>query len=117
MAEDKDNVSDHLKMHWSPKPQEYAALLADHHLDQEFEANGRRYYIVFVVFSQFLAKEREQLDNAGLGWSGLFPGSAAMWPEALREPVRLAYDVCGDGSKNLGTYRSSSYILSWEPIH
>ncbi|KZM28008.1 hypothetical protein ST47_g824 [Ascochyta rabiei] len=117
MAEDKDNVLDHLKMHWNLKPQEHAALLADHHLNQEFEANGRRYYIVFVVFSQFLAKEREQLNNAGLGWSGPFPGSAATWPEALIEPVRLAYDVCGDGSKNLGTYRSSSYILSWEPIH
>ena len=68
------------------------------------------------MFNQFLEEERNQLDEAGLGWSGPFPGSAAMWPEALREPVRLAYDVCGDGSKNLGTYKSFSYILSWEPI-
>lgn len=115
MAEDKDNVLEHLNTHWKLKPEDHAALLADHHLGQEFEANGRRYYIVFVVFSQFLSEEGEQLDKAGLGWSGPFPGNASMWPEALREPVRLAYDVCRDGSKNLGTYRSSSYILSWEP--
>ena len=53
-------------------------MLADYHLGQEFEANGRQYYIVFVVFSQFLEEERDQLDKAGLGWSGPFPRSAAM---------------------------------------
>ncbi|KAJ8111288.1 hypothetical protein OPT61_g6081 [Boeremia exigua] len=116
MAEDKGNVMEHLHTHWKLKPGDDAALLGDHHLGQEFEANGRRYYIVFVVFSQFLDNEREQLDNAGLGWNGPFPGSPAMWPEALRAPVRLAHQVFGDGSKNLGTYQSSSYILSWEPI-
>ena len=116
IAADKSSVVEHLKTHWKLGPNEHEALLADHHLGQEFEANGRRYYIVFVVFNQFLEEERDQLDKAGVGWSGPFPGSAAMWPEALREPVRLAYDVCGDGSKNLGTYKSFSYILSWEPI-
>ncbi|KAJ4352953.1 hypothetical protein N0V95_003806 [Ascochyta clinopodiicola] len=115
IADDKSGVIEHLDMHWNLGPGD-EALLADHHLGQEFEANGRRYYIVFVVFSQFLEEKRDQLDKAGLGWGGPFPGSAAMWPEALREPVRLAYDVCGNGSKNLGTYKSFSYILSWEPI-
>jgi hypothetical protein len=91
-------------------------LLADHHLGQEFEANRRRYYIVFVALSDFKEEEGEQLDKAGLGWSGPFPGSAAMWPEALREPVRLACDVIEDASNNLGTYGTLSYILSWEPV-
>ena len=116
IADDKSSIVEHLNMHWDLEPTDYEALLSDYDLGQEFEANGRRYYIVFVVFNQFLEEERDQLDKAGLGWSGPFPGSAAMWPEALREPVRLAYDVCGDGSKNLGTYKSFSYILSWEPI-
>jgi hypothetical protein len=116
MAQDEDAALEHLDWHWDLSPKDRAALLADHHLGQEFEANGRRYYIVFVVFSQFLDEETKQLDNAGLGYSGPFPGSVDMWPEALREPVRLAYDVFQDGSSNLGTYKSSSYILSWEPI-
>lgn len=116
IAAAKFEVAEHLNMHWDLGPGDDGALLADHHLGQGFEANGRRYYIVFVVFSQFLSDERDQLDEAGLGCSGPFPGSAAMWPEAIREPVRLACDVCGDGSKNLGTYKSFSYILSWEPI-
>ena len=116
IAENKDSIVEHLNTHWDLGPSDHEALLADHHLGQEFEANGRRYYIVFVVFSQFFEEEREQLDNAGLGWSGPFPGSAAMWPEALRETVRLARDVCVDGHKNLGTYKGFSYILSWEPI-
>lgn len=115
MAEDKEDVLTHLDRHWKLSPGDQAALLADHHLGQEFEANGRRYYIVFVAFREFLWEERDRLDKAGLGWSGPFPGSAAMWPEALREPVRLAYDVCREGS-NLGTYKDFSYILSWEPI-
>jgi hypothetical protein len=116
MAEQKDNVLEHLDEHWKLKPTEHAALLADHHLEQEFEANGRRYYIVFVVLCNFGEKEREQLDKAGLGYSGPFPGSAAIWPEALREPVRFARDVIGGNSHHLGTLTISSYILSWEPI-
>jgi hypothetical protein len=113
MAEDRDKVLKHLDMHW---PGDHAAMVADHHLGQEFEANGRRYYIVFVVSYDFEIEEEEQLDKAGLGCRGPFPGSAAIWPEVLREPVRLARDVFIDGSKNLGTRPNSSYILSWEPI-
>lgn len=116
LADDRDGVSEHLDRHWKLGARERRELLADCHLGQEFEANGRRYYIVFVVFSQFLEEEREKLNKAGVDWSGPFPGNALMWPQALREPVRLAYDVCGDGSSNLGTLRSHSCILSWEPI-
>jgi hypothetical protein len=116
IADDKRNIFKHLNTHWELGQSDYKALLSDHHLGQEFEANGRRYYIVFVVFSQFLERERDELEKCGLGWSGPFPGSAAMWPQAIREPVRLAHDVCIDDSKNLGTLQSFSYILSWEPI-
>ena len=113
MAEEKQGILEHFNWHWESSPEDHVALLADQHLGQEFEANGRRYFIVFVVCSQFNEEERYKLDKAGLGYSGPFPGSAAMWPEALREPARLALDVFEDG--NLGT-KHISYILSWEPI-
>jgi hypothetical protein len=116
MASCKNAALEHLDWHWDLSPGDRAAMLADHHLGQEFEANGRRYYIVFVVFNQFFDEESIQLNNAGLGYSGPFPGSASLWPEVLREPVRLAYNVLQGDSCNLGTYKSSSYILSWEPI-
>jgi hypothetical protein len=112
MAQDRDRTLQHLDEHW---PGDHTAMVSDHHLGQEFEANGRRYYIVFVVLCDFL-EEEEQLEKAGLGYRGPFLGSEAMWPEALREPVRLARDVFVDGSKNLGAHPYSSYILSWEPI-
>jgi hypothetical protein len=87
MAKAKDNVSEHLDRHWKSSPEDHAALLVDHYLGQEFEANGCGYYIVFVASGQFLEEERDQLDKAKLGCSGPFPGSAAMWLGALREPA------------------------------
>lgn len=116
MAQEKTSVLDHLSRHWEQSDEERAAMLADHHLGQEFEANGRRYYIVFVVFSQFTRDLRRRLKTAGLGHRAPFPGSADLWPEALREPVTLAYEVMRDNSCNMGTYQTTSYILSWEPI-
>jgi hypothetical protein len=117
-ADDKSDMVEHFDFHWKKLRQDdHEALLSDsHHLGQEFEANGRRYYVVFVVFDKFHETEKDELTNAGLGWSGPFPGSAAMWPEAVREPVRLAYDVCRGDARNLGTRQDFSYILSWEPI-
>ncbi|KAF1923086.1 uncharacterized protein M421DRAFT_426188, partial [Didymella exigua CBS 183.55] len=115
MAQQEGAVLEHLNEHWKLKPEDHAAF-SDHHLGQEFEANGRRYYIVFVVLHQFDEEERDELNKAGLGWRGPFPGSAALWPEALREPVRHAYDIHREGWANLGTYKSHTYILSWEPI-
>lgn len=116
MASEKQRVLRHLNIHWDLSNEETATMLADHHLDQEFEANGRRYYVVFVVFSVFHQEVAQRLDDAGLGYSGPFPGSVDMWPEALREPVWLAWEVIRDGSRNMGTYQQTSYILSWEPI-
>lgn len=115
MLDRESAVRKHLRSHWALSDEQEAALLADHHLGQEFEANGRRYYIVFVVCCNFDLEE-QQLADAGLGHSGPFPGSASMWPEAIRDPVRLASDVMIDGSSNMGTLKMISYILSWEPI-
>lgn len=116
MAREKGDILKHLKIHWKQSDQERTAMLADHHLYQEFEANGRRYYMVFVAFSQFEKAVKQRLNQAGLGHRGPFPGSADLWPEILREPVRAAYDVMQDNSGNMGTYKLTSYILSWEPI-
>lgn len=88
--------------------------LADLHLNQEFEANGRRYYVVFVLGPGFDRPVRQRLDDAGLGHDGPFPGGEDIWPEALRAPVRFASDICYTG--NLGTLPNLSYILSWESI-
>lgn len=116
IAANKKDIAEHLNTHWHLDHGEFKELLSEQRLDQEFEANGRRYYIVFVVFSQFYEKEQKQLNKAGLGWRGPFPGSASMWPQELVEPVRLAYDICIGGYSNLATYKPFSIILSWEPI-
>lgn len=115
IARMKNGILNHIRLHCKLSEEEEIAMLADHHLGQEFEANGRRYYVVFV-YEVIGVVVKRKLDAAGLGCSGPFPGSAAMWPEALREPVRLAHDVNRDESKNMGTYKSRSFILSWEPI-
>jgi hypothetical protein len=109
----EEAVTEHVVWHWHPKPEDHATI-SDHHIGQEFEANGRRYYIVFVVLNHFDEQESDELKNAGLGWRGPFPGSAALWPEALREPVRYAHDLTGEAQ--LGTSSPFTIILSWEPI-
>lgn len=116
MAQEKKQVLEHLSRHWEQSDREREAMLADHHLGQEFKASGRRYYIVFVAFGMFTRDLRRRLRAAGLGHTAPFPGGEDLWPEALREPARLAYDVMRDESANLGTYQTTSYILSWEPI-
>lgn len=82
-------------------------------LHHEFEANGRRYYIVFVVADWHceFSIEESFLDPA-LNWDGPFPGGEDLWPEALRAPARLAYDV----RNSLHVNDDYSFILSWEPI-
>lgn len=89
-------------------------FLAGCDLDLEFEANGRRYYVVFVVIPW---------DRWGLGAKvdsiieGPFLGGEAIWPEKLRPAARFAFDMLNDRSlKSLMTCRLVSYILSWEPI-
>ncbi|CAN8099804.1 unnamed protein product [Discula destructiva] len=93
---------------------EERTALANLHLDQEFEAYGRRYYIVFVVTGSLDAPLRRWLDDAGLTQEGPFPGGEHVWPEALRAPAWFAHRWAHDG--NLGTLPTMSYILSWEPI-
>lgn len=116
MAHARDQISRHLGAHWPwLSGDEKTATVADHHLGQEWEANGRRYYIVFVVFQKFLPDERRLLRKAGLGYSGPFPGSAELWPEALRDPVRVMQEAMNQ-SRNLGASGSHSLVLSWEPI-
>lgn len=88
--------------------------LANLHLNQEFEAYGRRYYVVFVVLGSLPAPLRQWLDDAGLSYDGLFPGGEDIWPKALRAPARFAHRWAYD--RNLGTLPSLSYVLSWEPI-
>lgn len=90
-----------------------ARLLEHHNLHQEFEANGRRYYVVFVVTrwrSEYYV-DQSSLDPA-VDWDGLFPGGEAIWPVPLHEPVRLAYDI----NEHTATNRPCTTILSWEPI-
>lgn len=99
--------------------EEKTAMLADYHLGQEYEASGRRYYVVFVVVRGFERAERRLFKKAGLGYSRArysqpFPGSAELWPEALREPARVAHDVM-EKSNNLGVGGDFPLILSWEP--
>jgi hypothetical protein len=64
------------------------------------------------VLNYFDEQERDELKNAGLGWRGLFLGSAALWPEALREPVRYAHDLTGERWAKLGTGSPFTIILS-----
>lgn len=104
IAEDKRNAQRHLERHWELTNEEKTAMLADYHLDQEFEANGRRYYIVFVVYGCSNMDDEDALNEAGLDHFGPFIGSEEMWPEVIREQAWLAQAA------------GCRYILSWEPI-
>ncbi|KAL1879156.1 hypothetical protein Daus18300_001735 [Diaporthe australafricana] len=92
-----------------------AAFLADCDLDLEFEANGRRYFLVMVVIPW------KRYGNVGVevepGIDGPFVGGEAIWPEKLRSPARFAYDILDDLDLwSLHTLPLMSFILSWEPI-
>ncbi len=90
-------------------------LLAHHDLHQEFEANGRRYYVVFVL-TEWTSEYSldESFRDPDVSWDGPFPGGKDLWPEALHEPARVAWEVQRDD--NLSTDQFCSYIMSWEPI-
>jgi hypothetical protein len=101
-------------MWWFEK--NHKARLGEHHdLFQEFEANGRRYYVVFVICDW-----RDHLDEINLNdldpnltWSdAAFPGGEELWPEGIRDLVRF--------SSSLGTRFLRDcfceYVMSWEPI-
>lgn len=58
-------------------------MVAAHHLGQESEANGRRYFIAFVVFKNFGNDVRSRFEAAGLDGREPFPDKAEMCPKAL----------------------------------
>lgn len=92
-----------------------ASFLADCNLDLEFEANGRRYYVVFVVIryksSSVLGEDVVQNIELPL------IGGEAIWPEKLRAPARFAYDILNDFHLfSLMAHHQIQFILSWEPI-
>lgn len=93
-----------------------AAFLVDCDLNLEFEANGRRYYVVFVVIPWHrwpALRPGYKAKNV----AGPFAVGEAIWPETLRAPARFAYDMLTDEDlDSLGTHRHMSLILSWEPI-
>jgi hypothetical protein len=92
-----------------------AAFLADCNLDLEFEANGRRYYVVFVVIPW---KQWGNLSaDVQSSIEGPFLGGEAIWPEKLRSPARFAYEMLTDWDLySLCTNTRMSFILSWETI-
>lgn len=91
-----------------------AAFLADCNLDLEFEANGRRYYVVFVVIPWGRWGLRDKV-NATI--EGPFLCGEAIWPEKLRPAARFAYDMLLNRDlSSLMTCKVVSYILSWEPV-
>lgn len=92
-----------------------AAFLADCDLDLEFEANGRRYYVVMVVipWKRYGGVGVE----VGPGVEGPFVGGEAIWPEKLRSPARFAYDILTDFDLfSFHTHHLMSFILSWESV-
>jgi len=68
------------------------SLLRDHDLYQEFDANGRRYHLVFVVTNWKWKSTCQQpfLDPA-VNWEKVFPGGKNLWPEGLHDPVQFAH--------------------------
>lgn len=91
------------------------AFTAECNMKLEFEANGRRYYLVFVVipwqrWPNLPADFKSSLD-------GPFIGGEAAWPEPLRAPARFAYDMLTTSDlRCLNSFEHLSFILSWEPI-
>jgi len=103
----------HLLEHWNTDQARKDQILKYHDLYQEFEAVGRRYYIVFVVaqWKHELHLEESYLDPE-VSWTGPFPGGEDLWPEGIRGPVRASFD--GYWMWSADYY--CSYVLSWEPI-
>jgi hypothetical protein len=109
---------DRILRYWQTDKAWKSRLLKYHDLNQEFEANGRRYYVVFVI-SQYDCEYHleESFRDPAVSWDGPFPGGEDLWPKALRDPVRVAYEVQTNiMDHNLWTDTFCSYVLSWEPI-
>jgi len=103
----------HLLEHWQTDQARKDQFLKHHDLYQEFEAVGRRYYIVFVIahWTHELHLEKSFLDP-DISWDGPFPGGEDIWPEPLRGAVRVTHRE----QWTMPIDRFCSYVLSWEPI-
>jgi hypothetical protein len=66
---------DRLFKFWEVEEAQKSQLLEHHDLRQEFEANGRRYYVVFVMTEWCWCHYLElSYIDAKLDWDGPFPG-------------------------------------------
>lgn len=96
-------------------------LLKHHDLYQEFEANGRRYYVVFVI-ADWAYESRQGYINLDptINWNGPFPGGEHIWPQALRNPARVADEIQRatdyHSTNNMSCDPFCTYVMSWEPI-
>lgn len=93
---------------------ELAQLVGECDLDMVFEANGRRYYIVFVVINWKWYPLPESFMSVV---DGPFIYGEAAWPESVRAPARFVYEaMTGMNERQVVPPLRLSYILSWEPI-
>lgn len=112
----------HMTHRWSLADRDtFKRCLADATLeDLEFNANGRRYYIVFVVIHwDFPLNPRQYVEDTSPGTSieGPFLGGEEIWPEKLRAPAKFAHEMLSREELNtLSTNLRMSFILSWEPV-
>jgi len=108
---------DYIHKYWQKDKAWKDRFRNNHNLHQEFEANGRRYYVVFVVSkwdSEYNLEE--SFRDPSLSWEGPFPGGQDLWPQALHRPAQVAYEIQQGGDINMWTDPHGSCILSWEPI-
>lgn len=109
---------DHVLKYWQTDKAWKDQLLKHHDLHQEFEANGRRYYVVLVLTdwtSEYCLEE--SFRDPAVSWDSPFPGGEDFWPEALRDLVPVAHELQQSGLHiNMWTDTFCSYVLSWEPI-
>jgi hypothetical protein len=99
-----------------------------HDLYHDLEANGCRYYIVFMFthtgrFDHIKGYGDTNEDGIFLKtnfpgpdvcWTDLYPGGKELWPEALYEPVEFANKA--NTCYGVGAGLCCTYFLSWEPI-
>ncbi|EPE35824.1 hypothetical protein GLAREA_05162 [Glarea lozoyensis ATCC 20868] len=107
------------------KPGELIRAPGQHDLYHDLEANGRRYYIVFMFTNHGKFDSVDGYDAEIKGtflqtnfpdprvcWADLFPGGKDLWPKALHDPVEFA----DKHYLSVAAGRSGTYFLSWEPI-
>jgi hypothetical protein len=112
-----ENNKKSILRYWQVDKSRKDQLLQHHNPNQEFEANGRRYYVVFVVSCWIYDSNLEEsLRDPNICWDGPFPGGENLWPGALRDPVRVAYEIQQGLNFNMWTHQSCSDVLSWESM-